>query len=80
MLSSVYQNVINLVVCLSLRIDPAVFMNFAMMEHCTSDSQVFRCGENYYYNTTALLISSKLLFPTQFEDGFPAYFHIEITQ
>jgi hypothetical protein len=41
MMLPVYQCVISLIVCLSVRRCPSEFMNVAMWEHCAFDSQIF---------------------------------------
>jgi hypothetical protein len=45
-----YQNVIDVVVRLSIRRGPGVFMDAAMGEHGAFDNKVFRCGKVYYPN------------------------------
>jgi hypothetical protein len=40
----------SLVVCLSVRRGPGVFMNTAMGEDGAFDHYVFRCGKIYYSN------------------------------
>jgi hypothetical protein len=42
MSSPIYQNVIDLVVCLSIRRGPGIFMDAAMEEHFAFDNKVFR--------------------------------------
>jgi hypothetical protein len=51
MSSPIYQKVIDLVVCLSIRRGPGVFMDVAMGEHGASDNLVFSCGKVYYSNS-----------------------------
>jgi hypothetical protein len=51
MSSHIYQNVIDLVVCLSIRRGPVVFMDAAMGQHGAFDNQVFRRGKVYYSNS-----------------------------
>jgi hypothetical protein len=46
MSSPIYQNVIDLVVCLSIRRGPGVFMDAAMGEHGAFDDHSLKCSSN----------------------------------
>jgi hypothetical protein len=54
--SPVYQNMVNLVVHLS--VTRCEFMNVTMWEHCTFDIKIFGCGKGYYSNS---IIITKLV-------------------
>jgi uncharacterized membrane protein len=60
MTSPIYQNVINLVVHLSLKRGLGVFMNVTMKKHSTSDNKVLDVAK---FTTLTLLISCELVFP-----------------
>jgi hypothetical protein len=51
MSSSVYQNLVNFIVCLSIRRCPSKFMNITMWEYGTFDSKIFESGKVYYSNS-----------------------------
>jgi hypothetical protein len=76
----VYQDVINLVMCSSLRKGPSVFMNAAMREHGTFDMKVVRCGKVYYSNSIIITNFVTLISDFCLENIFDAYFHTIITQ
>jgi hypothetical protein len=46
--SPIYQNMVNLVVHLSIRRRPSEFMNVMVWEHCTFDDKIFGRGKVYY--------------------------------
>jgi hypothetical protein len=51
-----------------------------MWEHCTSDSQVFGCGEVYYSNSIISTNFLQTLIPNRwFENVFPTYFGTEVS-
>jgi hypothetical protein len=54
---------VNLIVGFPIWRRPSIFMDVAMWEHRTFDSEVFRCGKVYYLTPLSLLISCKLSFP-----------------
>jgi hypothetical protein len=45
--SPIYQNMVNLIVSFPIWRRPSIFMDVAMWEHHTFDSDVFRCGRVY---------------------------------
>jgi hypothetical protein len=45
--SPIYQIMVNLIVGFPIWRRPSIFMDVAMWEHCTFDSEVFRCGKVY---------------------------------
>jgi hypothetical protein len=38
---------VNLIVGVPIWRCPSIFMNVAMLEHCTFDNEIFRCGKIY---------------------------------
>jgi hypothetical protein len=61
--SPVYQNVVNLMLCLSVIGCPSKFMNVVMWEHCTFVNLIFGCGQAYCHYPLSLLILCKISFP-----------------
>jgi hypothetical protein len=45
---------VNLIVGFPIRRRPCIFMDVAMWEHCTFDSEVFRCGKAHYSNSIVI--------------------------
>jgi hypothetical protein len=79
MLSSAYQDMVNLTVGLPIWRRPGIFMDFAMWEHCTFDSEIFICGNIYYSNSIIITYLVQLISYSRFESVFPAYFGTEIS-
>ena len=52
----IYQYVVNLVVSLTIRGGPGVFMNVPVREHRALNHQIFRCGKVYYSNPIIVTI------------------------
>jgi hypothetical protein len=50
----IYQNKVNVIVGFLTRRRPCIFMDVAMWEHRTLDSEVFRCGKVHYSNSTVI--------------------------
>jgi hypothetical protein len=65
MTSPFYQNMVSLIVGLSVRRYPSKFMNVTRWEHCTFDSQIFGCVKVYYSNCMLITNLCELLFPLQ---------------
>jgi hypothetical protein len=63
MLPPVYQNMVNLIVNLSISRCPSKFMNVTMWEHCTFGNKIFGYGKVYYSISIITIILCKLLFP-----------------
>jgi hypothetical protein len=56
-------------------------MNVALREHGTFDNQDFKCGKVYYSNSINITNFMWTLIPkSSFENIFPAYFRIDVTQ
>jgi hypothetical protein len=76
---SIYQDVVNLVVCLSIRRRPSEFMNVMMWEHLTFDNKIFGYGKVYYSNSIIITNLVQTLIPNcWFGNVLPADFGIEI--
>jgi hypothetical protein len=54
MLSPIYQNMVNLVVHLSIRRRSSEFINVAVWEHHTFGNNIFGCGKVYYSNSITI--------------------------
>jgi hypothetical protein len=79
--SPVYQNMVNLVVRLSVRRCTSEFIDVTMREYRTFDNKIFGCGKVYYSNS--ILITNfvqTLIFNCWFENVFPTDFVVEISQ
>jgi hypothetical protein len=52
--SPVYQNMVSLVVSLSIGY-PSKVIDVTIWEHCTFDSQIFGCGKVYYSKSIIII-------------------------
>jgi hypothetical protein len=78
--SPVYQNMVYLIVSLSIGRCASKFMNVTVQEHCTFDSQVFGFGKVYCANSIIITNFLQTLIPNcWFEKVFSKYFGIEIS-
>jgi hypothetical protein len=59
--SHFHSNMVNLILCFSIRKCPSKFKSL-IWEHCTFNSQIFECGKIYYSNFIILTFSFKLSF------------------
>jgi hypothetical protein len=80
MMSPVYQNMVNLVMRLSIRRRPSEFMNVKVWEHRTFDNKVFGYGKVYYCNSIIITnLVQTLIRSCWFANAFPSDFDIEIS-
>jgi hypothetical protein len=78
--SPIYQNMVNLVVRLSIRRRPIEFMNVTMWEDRTFDNKIFGCGKLHYCNSIVITIFVQTLIPNcWFENVFHTGFGTEIS-
>jgi hypothetical protein len=78
--SLIFQNMVNLIVRLSMRRHPSEFINVTVWEDRTFDNKIFGCGKVYYSNSSIIINLVQTLIPNcWFENVFPTDFGIEIT-
>jgi hypothetical protein len=78
--SPIYQNMVNLIVGFSIWRGPSIFMDVAMGEHRTFDSEAFRCDKGYSPNSIIITNFVQTFIPNcQFKNVFSAYFGTEIS-
>jgi len=76
--SPIYQYVVNLVVSLTIRGGPVVFMNVPVKEHRALNHQIFRCGKVYYSNPIIVTNLMETLLPNYWlENILSTYFCIK---
>ena len=74
----IYQYVVNLVVSLTIRGGPGVFMNVPVREHRALNNQIFRCGKVYYSNPIIVTILMEALLSNYWlENILSTYFCIK---
>jgi hypothetical protein len=78
MLSPGYQNMVNLVVRLTISRRPSEFINVTVWEHRTFVSKIFGCGKVYYSITITNFVQT-IIPNCWFENFFPTDFGIEIS-